>query len=90
MSPIATGRPWRPAPYMDDAWRAGTSRPAGSSAQKGRIPMTAHDFPVDLVVTPDEVVATAGGHRRPAGIVWDDLDPDRIAAIPTLQRLRPP
>ncbi len=54
----------------------------------GRIPMTAHDFPVDLVVTPDEVVRTAASHGRPGGIVWDHLDDERIAAIPVLERLR--
>jgi 5-formyltetrahydrofolate cyclo-ligase len=58
----------------------------------GRIPMTAHDVPLDLVVTPDEVIVCDGFPDRPArragAIVWDDLTPEKIAAIPLLERLR--
>ncbi len=55
----------------------------------GRIPMAAHDFPVDLIVTPGEVVACVVAHPRPAGVLWDHLDGDRIAAIPELRRRAP-
>ena len=53
----------------------------------GRLPETAHDFRVDLVVTPDGVVRT-GVRRRPAGVLWDHLDKERIATIPALRELR--
>lgn len=53
-----------------------------------RIPMSTHDVPVDLVVTPDEVVSTRR-RPRPEGIVWEALTEEKIAAIPLLQRLRP-
>jgi 5-formyltetrahydrofolate cyclo-ligase len=52
------------------------------------LPETAHDFRVDLVVTPDEVVRT-GAARRPPGVIWDHLDDEKIAAIPVLAALRP-
>ena len=52
------------------------------------LPETGHDFRVDLVVTPDEVLRT-GARRRPGRIDWDDLDDDQIAAIPALAALRP-
>lgn len=56
----------------------------------GELPMTAHDVPVDLVVTPERVIDCRGGpHRRPTGIVWDDLTEEKIDAIPLLRRLRP-
>lgn len=54
---------------------------------EGRIPMAGHDVPLDLVVTPDEVVVCEGAHPRPTGIHWDDLTEDKIAAIPVLARL---
>jgi 5-formyltetrahydrofolate cyclo-ligase len=47
------------------------------------LPETAHDFRVDLVVTPDEVVRTPARRRSP-GVIWEDLDAEKIAAIPVL------
>ncbi|MFF3364166.1 5-formyltetrahydrofolate cyclo-ligase [Streptomyces misionensis] len=48
------------------------------------IPVTDHDVKVDLVITPDEVIECTDPHR-PEGIIWDHLDPAKIAAIPALQ-----
>lgn len=47
------------------------------------IPESAHDFRVDLVVTPDGTIACPP-HPRPSGIVWEHLSRDTIAAIPAL------
>ncbi len=47
------------------------------------LPETGHDFSVDLIVTPDEVIA-CDSPRRPAGLVWEDLDREKIAGIPVL------
>jgi 5-formyltetrahydrofolate cyclo-ligase len=60
-------------------------RPAGS------IPVTGHDVPVDLVITPERVIDCRKGRapREPATIEWDELTEDKIAAIPLLARLRP-
>jgi 5-formyltetrahydrofolate cyclo-ligase len=52
------------------------------------IPETEHDFSVDYIVTPDEVIP-CGGRRRPRGLVWEDLTPEKIAAIPVLTQRRP-
>jgi 5-formyltetrahydrofolate cyclo-ligase len=49
------------------------------------LPETEHDFRVDLVVTPDETLTTPRP-RRPPGILWDHLTPEKIAAIPVLSR----
>ena len=59
-------------------------RPAGS------IPVTGHDIPVDLVVTPDRIIdGRPGRGPRPAtGISWPELTEAKIAAIPLLTALR--
>jgi 5-formyltetrahydrofolate cyclo-ligase len=51
------------------------------------IPETEHDFSVDYIVTPDEVIRCSSP-RRPQGLVWDDLTPEKIAAIPVLAAQR--
>lgn len=48
------------------------------------IPETKHDFSVDFIVTTDEVIACAPP-RRPTGLIWDDLAPEQLSAIPVLQ-----
>jgi 5-formyltetrahydrofolate cyclo-ligase len=50
------------------------------------LPETDHDFRVDVVVTPEEVIRCRRG-RRPSGILWDHLDEGRIEAIPVLRAL---
>ena len=47
------------------------------------LPETEHDFSVDLIVTPDEVIE-CGPPRRPRGLYWEHLTEDKIAAIPVL------
>ena len=47
------------------------------------LPETRHDFSVDLIVTPSEVIE-CGSPRRPGGIYWEQLTADKIAAIPVL------
>ncbi|MEV4033695.1 5-formyltetrahydrofolate cyclo-ligase [Streptomyces umbrinus] len=51
------------------------------------IPTTEHDVNVDLIVTPDEIIACTTPHR-PTGIFWERLDVAKIAAIPALQARR--
>ena len=53
------------------------------------LPETAHDFRVDIVITPDEAIRTSARRRSP-GVIWDELDDEAIAAIPVLSaRARP-
>jgi 5-formyltetrahydrofolate cyclo-ligase len=51
------------------------------------LPETDHDFRVDIVVTPDEVIRT-GARRRSPGVIWDHLDDETIKAIPVLAARR--
>lgn len=52
------------------------------------IPMTPHDVPVDLVVTPDRVIRTRPSFRKPPGIRWHELSAEQLAAMPAVRRLR--
>jgi 5-formyltetrahydrofolate cyclo-ligase len=50
--------------------------------------MTAHDVPLDAVVTPDEIIVCRGGWTRPTAVLWDHLPGSKIEEIPLLRRLR--
>ena len=52
------------------------------------MPETEHDFSVDLIVTPDEVIACEP-QRRPTGLYWNNLTAAKIAAIPVLAARAP-
>jgi 5-formyltetrahydrofolate cyclo-ligase len=52
------------------------------------IPMLEHDIPVDILITPDEVIKTDHSIPRPEGIYWHLLTEEKIAAIPILRQLR--
>ncbi|HYE91650.1 MAG TPA: 5-formyltetrahydrofolate cyclo-ligase [Terriglobales bacterium] len=52
------------------------------------IPMTAHDVPLDLIVTPARVIRTKRRGAKPRGIRWNELSDERIAAMPVLAARR--
>ncbi len=52
------------------------------------LPETDHDFRLDLIVASEEVIACRRT-RRPQGILWEHLDPAKIAAIPALATRAP-
>ena len=56
----------------------------------GVIPVTDHDVPVDFIITPERVIDCRPhrGARPAAGICWDDLTEEKIAAIPLLAAQR--
>jgi 5-formyltetrahydrofolate cyclo-ligase len=58
--------------------------------EAGTIPLTDHDVPVDFIVTPSRVIDCRQARRaRPtAGILWEDLTEEKIAAIPLLSTQR--
>lgn len=51
------------------------------------LPMTDHDVPLDLIVTPDRVIRTRHGRAKPKGILWEELSDAQLAAIPVLGRM---
>jgi 5-formyltetrahydrofolate cyclo-ligase len=56
----------------------------------GTIPVTGHDVPVDVIITPERVIdcRRRRGPRPLAGIRWDDLTEEKITAIPLLSARR--
>jgi len=50
------------------------------------LPETEHDFRVDLVVTPEGVLRT-GARKRTPGLIWEHLEPAKIAEVPLLAEL---
>jgi 5-formyltetrahydrofolate cyclo-ligase len=48
--------------------------------------MTAHDIPLNLIATPRAVIEVDGAYKRPAGVLWDHLQPPQIHEIPVLER----
>lgn len=52
-----------------------------------RLPMQPHDWPLDWIVTPDQVLETCTSLPRPTGLNWDTLQPDQIRKIPVLRSL---
>jgi 5-formyltetrahydrofolate cyclo-ligase len=52
------------------------------------IPIEPFDVPVDIVVTPTRLIRTESSHPKPAGILWDLLDPARLDDMPILNELR--
>jgi 5-formyltetrahydrofolate cyclo-ligase len=56
----------------------------------GAIPTTAHDVPVDLVVTPERIIDCRDrrGPRPTGGIRWQELTDEKVDAIPLLRSLR--
>jgi 5-formyltetrahydrofolate cyclo-ligase len=50
------------------------------------IPMTPHDVPVDLIVTPERVIR-ARRRRKPNGIRWEELTDAQLRAMPPLAAL---
>jgi 5-formyltetrahydrofolate cyclo-ligase len=47
------------------------------------LPETEHDFSVDVIATPSEVIS-CGRRQRPVGVYWEHLSQEKIAAIPAL------
>lgn len=49
------------------------------------LPETDHDFRIDFIVTPDEIIPTHREGGRPQGIVKDHLTEQKISEIPILK-----
>jgi len=51
------------------------------------IPMTQHDVPMDIVLTPSKVHKINNTYPKPKGIYWEELDEKKINSIPILKKL---
>ncbi|GGL96852.1 5-formyltetrahydrofolate cyclo-ligase [Micromonospora yangpuensis] len=54
----------------------------------GPLPESSHDFGLDLIVTPNEVIECRR-RQRPTGIYWNSLSAKKIDAIPVLKASSP-
>jgi 5-formyltetrahydrofolate cyclo-ligase len=52
------------------------------------LPMTAHDVPLDIIATPERTIRTRRRRPKPAGILWERLAADQLAAMPVFATLR--
>jgi 5-formyltetrahydrofolate cyclo-ligase len=52
------------------------------------LPMIAHDIPLNAIVTPQQIIEIKRRSRRPKGIYWNMLPPEKIEAIPVLTAKR--
>ncbi|MBI4522448.1 MAG: 5-formyltetrahydrofolate cyclo-ligase, partial [Deltaproteobacteria bacterium] len=50
-----------------------------------QIPMTEHDIPLDVIITPEEAIELKSHYRKPEGIYWPILPQEKIDAIPVLK-----
>ncbi|KAF8066233.1 5-formyltetrahydrofolate cyclo-ligase-like protein [Scenedesmus sp. PABB004] len=51
--------------------------------------MLEHDVPVDIIVTPTQVIRTSKtGMRKPGGVLWHRLSPQKLAQIRVLRELK--
>jgi 5-formyltetrahydrofolate cyclo-ligase len=55
---------------------------------RDRIPMTAHDVPLDVIATPTRLIRTRRKFRHPAGLQWDELTDAQLAAMPPVAAFR--
>ena len=55
----------------------------------GAMPMTKHDVPVDVVVTPTRTLRPRRAVPRPRRIRWDELDAAQLSAMPALAARAP-
>ncbi|MEG4344497.1 5-formyltetrahydrofolate cyclo-ligase [Microcoleus sp. A003_D6] len=53
-----------------------------------RLPMQAHDWALNWIVTAQEVIETNTNYRRPSGLNWDSLRSEQLEQIPILRKLR--
>ena len=79
------------------AWEAGLIGPSTVVAttvhdvqvvDAGRIPVTSHDFRLDLIVTPTRLIRARRPTKRRPGIRWAELTDEKIASIPLLLKKR--
>jgi 5-formyltetrahydrofolate cyclo-ligase len=52
-----------------------------------RVPMTPHDVPLDVIVTPERVIRTRRAIPKPRGLRWSELSATQIRAMPVLRAL---
>ena len=56
--------------------------------EQERLPMQSHDWALDWIITPDQVIETNTTYPRPTGLDWDSIRSEQFKKIPILGKLR--
>jgi 5-formyltetrahydrofolate cyclo-ligase len=56
--------------------------------ESDRLPMQVHDWALNYIVTPDQIIETHSIHPRPVGLDWETIRPEQYQKIPILRHLR--
>jgi 5-formyltetrahydrofolate cyclo-ligase len=56
--------------------------------EQERLPMQAHDWALNWIVTPEEAIATNTSYPRPTGLDWETIRPEQFKKIPILRQLK--
>jgi 5-formyltetrahydrofolate cyclo-ligase len=56
--------------------------------EDSRLPMQAHDWALNWIVTAEEVIETNTSYPRPIGLNWDSMRSEQLEQIPILRKLR--
>ncbi|MBD2013128.1 5-formyltetrahydrofolate cyclo-ligase [Microcoleus sp. FACHB-53] len=56
--------------------------------KQGRLPMQAHDWALNWIITPEAVIETHTTYPRPTGLDWDTIRSEQYTKIPILRQLR--
>ena len=54
---------------------------------EGGLPETDHDFRIDFIITPKEVIKTQRQGGRPQGMIRDHLTEEKVSDIPILEEV---
>ena len=60
----------------------------GSKSDTPFGPLTQHDVPVDIIVTPTRIIRVPNRLPKPSGIFWELLSPQKLGQIRVLQELK--
>lgn len=90
---VAVGPAWSMIPNFVGAgmaaWRlAQIPEWKAAKINDGDVVIEAHDSPLDMVATEKELIRTGNRERRPPGVDWERVRPDRFETIPFLAALR--
>ncbi|MBE9181717.1 5-formyltetrahydrofolate cyclo-ligase [Oculatella sp. LEGE 06141] len=55
---------------------------------EARLAMHDHDWALNWIVTPDDIIETYSSYPTPAGLNWDTIRPEQYQAIPVLRQLQ--
>lgn len=93
---LGKGAGWSDLEYalLREAGLASARTPVASTVhptqivREGELPMSAHDVPLDLFATPEEVIECPRRFKRPTGVRWAELDDERRRDVPVLSQGR--